>query len=222
MELPIEVYEAVIDQTSDDNASLRDLSLTCAKFLPRSRCHLFRRIRIRTVEQMESSRGFLDAHSWLLPLVHKVTLFSKAPSRDYDSKHARNARVLDVVPVHLLTRFPNLRVWAMEMYDSLDGPSLSLHRSALSLYSRHSSLIQRLDLCHITFYRFSDFTGLVSAFTSIHTLTCGWIRFWQEVEEEPTDHSLYVRGTGTLSQSLQISTLQVSFRSPLSINDMGG
>ncbi len=201
MELPIEVYEDVIDQASDDSASLRDLSLTCATFLPRSRYHLFSMIRIRTVEQMESSRDFLDAHPWLLPLVHEVTLSFQVP-RDYDK---RNVRVIDVVPVHLLTRLPNLRSW--RIFSSNTMSSLSLHRSVLSLYSRCSSRIPSLDLYFIRFYRLSDFIRLVSAFTSIHTLTCSVIMIRQEEERSP---SLYVGGAGMLARPLQVSTLIVS------------
>ncbi len=205
MPLPIEVFEAVIDQASDDGASLCDLSLTCTAFLPRSRYHLFGKIHIWTVKKMESSRDFLDAHPWLLPLVHKVALSFDIPSY-YDK---RNIRVLDIVPVHLLTRLPSLRAWTMGPHIFQFGLSLSLHRSVTSLYSRHSSCIQNLDLSGLQFYRFSDFTGLVSAFTSIHTLTCGniMITFWREEEPKPW----YVESTSMLSRLLNVSTLKVSF-----------
>ncbi len=205
MELPIEVSEAVIDLASDNAVTLRSLCLTCAAFLPRRRYHLFNGICIRTVEQMKSSRDFLDANPWLLPPVHKVSLSFEVPN-DYDKP---NIRLLDVVPIHFLTRLPNLHTWTMGPANFLRGPSLSLHHSALSLYSRNSSRIQSLALYSIRFYRLSDFIGLVSAFTSIHTLTCCDIKFRRE--EEP-NHSLSIGGTGLLvARPLQVSTLTVSF-----------
>ncbi len=203
MELPIEVSEAVIDQASDDNESLCNLALTCVSFLPRSRYHLFSSIRIWDVEQMKSSRDFLDAHPWLLPLIHKVTI-SAEESVDHDKP---NPHLLDIVPVHLLTRLPNLRVWTMGPSSAGEG-WLSLHRSALSVYRRYSSHIQSLELSDISFHRFSDFTGLVSAFTSIHTFTCDTIGL---LRERHPNTSLYVGGTGPLARPPQVSTLKVSF-----------
>ena len=50
MQLPIEIFEAVIDQARDNSASLRNLALTCATFLPRSRYHLFSSIIIQPLE----------------------------------------------------------------------------------------------------------------------------------------------------------------------------
>ena len=244
MRLPLEVSEAVIDQSSDDTASLRNLSLTCATFLPRSRYHLFSSICIRTVEQMESSRDFLDAHSWLLPLVRKVILSfvyeGKGKVRPNVKFSTWNVRGLDVVPVDFLTRLPNLHAWTMETTLermtslslhhsglSVHQPpvtrnhtggeyhyhlTLSLHRSVLSLYRRYSSHIQRLDLCDIRFDRMSDFTGLVSAFTSIHTLICSQIEFRHK---EQRNSYLYVGGKSLLTRTLQLSTFIVSFRYPV-------
>ena len=143
MRLPIEVSEAVIDEASDDTESLRNLSLTCSAFLPRSRYHLFSSICIQTVEQMESSRDFLDMHPWVLPLVNRVALSIKVP----DSYSRPNIRVLDVVPVDILTRLPNLFMWTIgPVLQPLREGSLSLHRSALSLYWSNSSRIQNLNL----------------------------------------------------------------------------
>ncbi|PIL23050.1 hypothetical protein GSI_14357 [Ganoderma sinense ZZ0214-1] len=69
---PTEVIEEVINQASDNFDSLRNLSLLCKELLTRARFHLFTGIVIRNVEQMESSREFLDSHPWVPPLVRKV------------------------------------------------------------------------------------------------------------------------------------------------------
>ncbi len=72
--LPIDALEGVINQASDDTASLRSLSLTCSSFLPRARYHLFSGVRIATVQQLESSAEFLDSRLWLAPLIRIVML----------------------------------------------------------------------------------------------------------------------------------------------------
>ena len=205
MRLPTELLELVIDQASDDPATLRSLSVTCRAFLPRSRSYLFSGICIRTVEQMESSSDFLDKHTWLPPLVHRVTLAYESA----ESKSWPNARVVDIVPVHLLTRLPNLRVWKtgpVVVNNTAHQASLSLHRYTLSLYRSTSTCIHRLELRTVHFDCLADFIGLISSFNSIHTLTCYNIDFRRD---EEFNASLYVGRTGRLSCPLQISTLEV-------------
>ncbi len=211
--LPIEMFEAVIDRASDDPTSLRQLSLTCTAFQSRCRYHLFSRIVIRTVEQMESFPDFLDAHPWLLPLIHKVTISETIYIPRENAKP--NVRVLDVILVYLLTRLSNLRTWTMGVrYDRFipdEIPSLSLHHSALRCYQKYGSHIQNLELSWLRFDGPSDFTRLVSAFTSIRSLTCSRISF--DMSKEPNS-SLDEANTGHQHQHarpLQLRTLTVSF-----------
>lgn len=211
--LPMEVLEAVIDQASDNTASLRTLSLACAAFLPRSRYHLFSSIVIRTVEQMQSSRDFLDAHPWLFPLVHRVTLSIRVPTDNAKPRHLiydsnPNVPLLDVVPVHLLTQLPGLQTWTMEVLCPLiKKPSLSLHHSVLRCYRKYGTRIQDLRLFDVHFDGLSDFVGLVAAFTGIRSLTCSEISFRMAKE---VDSSLLGQGAGILSRVPQILTLTVS------------
>ncbi|PIL33090.1 hypothetical protein GSI_04539 [Ganoderma sinense ZZ0214-1] len=174
MQPPTEVLEAIIDQASDNTETLHQLSLTCTTLLPRSRIRLFAGIVIRTVEQLESSRKFLDSHPWLAPLVRKVTLEITA-REDAFTERLRNVRLLDAVPIHLLNRLPNLDAWTMTSQSRWiihTGSSLSLHRSVLWRYRKYGNHIRSLELSGIVFDRMPDFTGLVSAFTGIETLTC--------------------------------------------------
>ena len=126
----------------------------------------------------------------------------------------------DVVPVDLLTRLLNLRVWKMgdsnrSTFRSSEF-SPSLHHSTLAAYRRYSIHIQSLSLFYIRFYCFSDFIRLVSSFTGIHTLTCSGIEFRQK---EEIILSLYVERKGRLSRPVQVSTLTVSLQSLAGVND---
>ena len=220
MRISIEVFEGVIDQANDDTKSLRHLSLTCTEFLPRARYHLFSSIDIQTMEQMETSRDFFDAHPWILPLVHKVTL--SCPFRD-DLLQERGSRtqaahLLYIVPVHLLIHFPNLGVWSMRSFFKED--QLSFHRYALRFYQVYGTRIHHLQLSRIQFDGMSEFAGLVLAFTNIHTLTCSDIQFRtltrRVTSEDIAPKIAVVTMTKPLShwqstRSLQISTLQVRF-----------
>ena len=208
MQAPIEVFEAVIDEVSDSSASLRHLSLTCSAFLPRSRYHLFSCIVIRSVEQMESSRQFLDSCPWLLPLVRKVILSALVP----EGNSTRNLRLLDVFPVLLFSRLPNLCAWGMEMraydYDVESGPWLSFHRSALWCYHKYGGHIQELELICVTMEDMSEFMGLLLAFTGIHSLTCSWITFRRQKELSALYDSISTRNM--LAKSLGVGSLVVS------------
>ena len=207
MRLLVEVFEGVIDQASDNTTSLRRLSLTCTTFLPRARHHLFHSIAIQTMEQMEASRDFLDAHPWLLPLVYKVALTISVSK----SCPERNVRLLDVVPVHIFTQLPNVRAWSMGnnrfSFSGKAMPSLSLQRSVLQCYGRYGRCIHDLELSLIQFDGMSDFTGLISAFTNIHTLTCRNILFRKVEENNFSQENLQTNG---LEQSPEISALQVN------------
>ena len=213
MQLPIEIFEAVIDQARDNSASLRNLALTCATFLPRSRYHLFSSIIIQGMNRMGSCGDFFDSHPWLLPLIYKVTVSTKI-RQDYPS---RNIRVLDRVPVNLLTRLPNVRAWSMELVTAGWQASLSLHRSMLAMYRTYSSRIQSLNLSGIRFRSFLDFTGLVAAFTSIRSLICSNLKIESWPEEE-FNLSFYMGRGGRLSRRPQLSTFTVSLQSPVGVN----
>ena len=59
--LHLELEEQVIDQLSDNFSALRSCSLTCRRWLPRSRYHLFSAIRIRTKDELSQ---LLDTESF--------------------------------------------------------------------------------------------------------------------------------------------------------------
>ena len=200
--LPTELLEAVIDEASDNPRTLRNLSLTCITLVPRSRVRLFSGLVIRTVQQLEESRVFLDSRPWLLPLVQKVTISIFIP---HDNTKP-NIRLLDVFPIHLFTRLPNLRAWTMETEVLRTGrPSLSLHHFALRCYRIYGGHIDSLELSRIRFRNKLDFRGLISAFTSLDSLTCYGIQFHSS-KQQP----VIAATVPTNIRPLPISTLNVS------------
>ena len=176
--LPIDALEAIVDQAHDDTPSLRQLSLSCSAFQPRARYYLFSSIVVHALQQIETSHEFLDSRPWLPPLVHQVTLCTVAIPTHHPN---RNVRLLDIVPVHLLSRLPNLRVWKMGLeHDDYSLNSwLLFHRSALSCYQRYGSRtnIRHLELSNLPMEDISDFIRLASAFRTIESLTCSYTRF---------------------------------------------
>ena len=208
MPIPIEVFEAVIDQAGAGTQSLRHISLTCSAFLPRVRCRLFSSTHIRTVEQMESSHHFFDSCPWLHPLVQTITFKISVPLDNFRP----NLRLLDIVPVHLLTQLPNLHGWTLgsvkfDIAHLAKLPYLSFHCSVLRCYQRCGGCIRNLELSHIPFNNISDFRRLVSAFTRIYTFTCSMIWF-KRYPSRPDSRSNLV------AQAPKIEDLRVSFLIP--------
>ena len=206
--LPTEVIEEVIDRASDDSDSLRNLSLLCKELLTRARFHLFTGIVIRNVEQMESSREFLDSHPWVPPLVQKVTL-SIELDEDYPKPHIP---LLDTIRLHLFSRLPNLHTWRMEAlisdsdWDVRHSVQLSFHPSTLLCYRTHGRHIQTLELAGIRFPDISHFIRLVSAFTSLRNLTCSNILVWKKLQAPLLDSEVIRK----FSKPLKIEHLSVS------------
>ena len=186
--LPTEVIEEVIDQASDNSWSLRQLTLLCKSLLIRARLHLFTGIDICSVERMLSSREFLDSHPWVPPLVQRVTLRSHLDSGP-ESKSG-NIPLIDMVPWHLLTRFPNVRTWRMEASARSYKSHLALHHSALLCYQIYGGHIKELELEDIPIRDVSHFVRLISAFSGLQHLTCYNIdlrnqhRSWEVLELE--------------------------------------
>ena len=213
--LPTEVLEAVVDEASDNPRTLRNLSLTCITLLPRSRLRLFSGLVIRTVQQVGESAKFLDSRPWLAPLVRKVTFSILRRRRPNHNNH-----LLDVVPIHLLTRLPNLWAWKIEILLPMDAfdyflvaldsdsPPVTLHHFSLRCYRKYCGHIRSLELSQIAFRNKSDFRGLISAFTGLDSLICRSIRTFRVYSRE--QQPVMAATVATNIQPLQISTLKVS------------
>ena len=210
--LPTEVIEEVIDQASNDSQSLRNLSLLCKELLTRARFHLFTGIVIRNVEQMESSREFLDSHPWVPPLVQKVTLAVKI---DEDNRKL-HIPLLDTIRLHLFSQLPNLHTWRMSASSPDSEPrwlivrvrpraQLSFHSTTLLCYRTHGLHIHTLELADIHIPDISHFIRLVSAFTSLRSLTSFNILVRKELQVPLLDSETIRK----LSKPLKIENLAV-------------
>ncbi|KAI0758699.1 hypothetical protein C8Q74DRAFT_1209590, partial [Fomes fomentarius] len=67
--LPVEVEEGIIDKLHYHIDALRNCALTCRRWLPRTRYHLFATIRVTTKDELFSLCTSLSQSPHLLPLV---------------------------------------------------------------------------------------------------------------------------------------------------------
>ena len=116
---------------------------------------------------MLSAPVFLRERPWLLQLVHVVSLFP------HFFANARNHQGwLEIVPVPLLTQFPNFRRFNIQSSDDLTEQTLSPSRRTLSALRVYSAPIQHLELFGITFLCIDDLMRYLSAFPNLSHLLC--------------------------------------------------
>ncbi|PIL24520.1 hypothetical protein GSI_14276 [Ganoderma sinense ZZ0214-1] len=72
--LPPELCDQTIDHLWDDPDALRACSLTCKDWLPSSRYHLFRNVRLRHSDDVTRFRALLDSNPTIAPCVRKLSL----------------------------------------------------------------------------------------------------------------------------------------------------
>ena len=163
-DIPIDVFEAIIDQACDLPHSLNAISLTCRTFLPRAQYHLFYRIIIRSSEQICSVPTFLRERPWLLPLVCVVRFKG-------DRENGRSANeVFEVISVPLLTQLPNLH--RLELESDSVMKSLSFSRLTLCVLCKFSAPVRHLQFDEVGFFSINDLMRYLSAFPNLSHLAC--------------------------------------------------
>ncbi|KAI0636457.1 hypothetical protein C8Q77DRAFT_1050271 [Trametes polyzona] len=84
--IPPELCDETIDYLWDDIDTLRACSLTCKAWLPASRFHLFRNVRLRHADDVFRFRSLLSSAPGVAPCVRKLSL-----SADYNGATAEGA-----------------------------------------------------------------------------------------------------------------------------------
>ncbi|TBU61892.1 hypothetical protein BD310DRAFT_765042, partial [Dichomitus squalens] len=156
---PIEIEEHFIDALSDDFRSLRSCSLTCQSWLPRSRLHLLRRIRIQTRTALDSVLEFLERHPHTRSLIRSVAMAPGPMER---------TRLFEVYPVTLLRELPNLCRWEIRAptLDKKSGPQkLAFHKTVLAHF-RYSPITE----FHISFVSFTSHAEFIRLLMSLPSL----------------------------------------------------
>ncbi|TBU23211.1 hypothetical protein BD311DRAFT_810932 [Dichomitus squalens] len=159
---PIEIEEHFIDALSDDFRSLRICSLTCQSWLPRSRLHLLRRIRIQTRTALDSVLEFLERHPHTRSLIRSVAMAPGPMER---------TRLFEVYPVTLLRELLNLCRWEIRAptLDKKSGPQkLSFHKTVLAHF-RYSPITE-FHISSVSFTSHAEFIRLLMSFPSLRVL----------------------------------------------------
>ena len=199
--LPLEVQEIVLDQLSGDVQSLRNCSLVCRSWLPRSIFHLLRAVHIETGAQLDAFCDYLDSHPQRRPLVHSVTMAPILPKE--------HASLLGTFSSQLLTGLPSLRKWVVR--GAGDGHrtqsrKLSFHRVTL-IQLRYTS-VEELHLFRVEVSSDMELIRLLTSLSCLRHLHYADVRLGKRLRGL-TSPKLAVRKLHSLS-SMDVS-LSLSF-----------
>ena len=200
---PVETEENFIDQLSDCVPALRYCALTCRAWLPRSRFHLLRSVRIKSEKHLEAFSDMLDKYPTRRSWITSVTM---APT----AKGSNPRRLLETFPFALLANFRNLRRWEINQASVRKvarRATLFFHNTTLTRL-RCSSL-EELHLSSIQLGSHAELVRVLVAFAGLSSLKCTNVTFSQA--GTAGQDSLKVTARRTLAK---LSTLAVSSARP--------
>ncbi len=195
--LPIEIEDRIVDQLVDHPASLRNCSLTCRAWLPRSRFHLFGTIRIRTKSVLDAVLDYFQAKPHMRTLVRSLVMAPTATER---------TRLLGTYPASLFQMLPNLRRWEMRapVDAKTNAPRVSFHPT--TLIQLRCSPITELHVSSMQFTSTAEFVRLITSIPRLRVLQCADVRFG-------TTNGIPLNAASRFPRRpLGLSTLQVSER----------
>ena len=180
MRLPPELCDETIDYLWDDVDALRACSLTCQAWLPASRFHLFRNLRLRNADDVSRFRALLVSAPSTAQCVRKLSL-----SADYDGTspdgQAREDdgwvdETTDLLP--LLTEVTTLALARVRWH--------SLSAETRAAFEHMSRSVRQLFLFEVSFAASRDVIAFLSAFPSLRDLYFHAVS-WKEDSPSPFD-----------------------------------
>ncbi|KAI1791714.1 hypothetical protein LXA43DRAFT_920061 [Ganoderma leucocontextum] len=162
--LPPELCDQTIDHLWDDLDALRACSLTCKDWLPSSRYHLFRNVRLRHSDDVTRFRALIKSNPSIAPCVRKLSL-----SAEYDRSAPDGVTPEDDAWVNSAAElFPMLQHVATLALARVRWHALSGRTRAAFLAMFKS--VRQLFLFEVSFDASRDVFAFLSAFPALHEL----------------------------------------------------
>ena len=178
--LPAELCDHIIDHLWDDLSALRACSLTCKDWLPSSRFHLFRNVRLRHADDVQRFRALLASTPSVALCVRKLSF-----SADYDGATPDgvaledDAWVNDVVDIlRLLQNVTTLALARVRWH--------ALHEETRAAFEALSRTVHELFLFEVSFKASRDVIAFLSSFPTLRDLYFDAVS-WAEDSPTPFD-----------------------------------
>ncbi len=162
--IPLEVGENFIDQLSGRVRSLRSCALVCRGWNRHARYHLVAAIRVRSREDLYSICDYFTSNPRMASLVRTLSM-SPAETKN-------RLFLLEVLPVDLLKRLPNLQRYSMLGERCLGSPSVSFHDTTL-LHIKTYLHVEELNLDFLNFRTSVQLAKVLMALPQLRRLETG-------------------------------------------------
>ncbi|TFK81429.1 hypothetical protein K466DRAFT_451226, partial [Polyporus arcularius HHB13444] len=165
---PLEIAENIIDVLSRDVRSLRSCALICRGWHSRARYHLMTTIRVQSRDELFSICDYFTFNPHLASLVRSLSV---APVE------AGSLSLLEIIPVRLVSRLPNLHRYVMRNSSTSafdirsNGVHLNIHRTTI-VQIRTYLHVDALSLGPLEFSAIAELARLLIALPSLRCLEC--------------------------------------------------
>ena len=181
--LALELEENIIDELQDNVQALRRCALVCRSWHIRSRHHLLRSLRIRSVEQLDELCAYFRTHPALRPSVKSLSIL---PTR-------RENQCPELIWIPLVSQLPSVQklTIASEERNSYREVThrTSFHRTLLTSLRVVHHATSILCLYKIAFPNPSELVRLLAALPSLRCLRCEDLQITR-MEEETVETAL--------------------------------
>lgn len=185
--LPPEIFDEAIDHLWDDPKSLEACSLTCRAWVPSSRLHLFRTVRVRNTEDCTSLSLLLESSPVIARCVRKLTICAEYAGFDADGRGMEDDAWVNEASGLLkkLTRVNSLALSRVAWS--------SLHSETKLAFAELFKTVKYLFLFEVRFDASGDVLDFLSAFPELNELYFHGVSW---THESPTPQLLAPRSQG--------------------------
>lgn len=185
--LPPEIFDETIDHLWDDPKSLEACSLTCRAWVPTSRLHLFRTVRVRSAEDCTSLSSLLESSPVIARCVRKLTICAEYPGYDGEARRTEDDSWINDASGLLkkLTRVNSLALSRLGWSSLLPGTKLA--------FAELFKAVKTLFLFEVRFDASGDVLDVLSAFPELNELYFHGVSW---THESPTPQLLAPRHEG--------------------------
>lgn len=204
--LPPELVDEAIDHLWDDTQTLRACSLTCRAWVPSSRLHLFRTVRVRSAEDCVRLAALLNSSPIIARCIRKLTVSADYCGVDPDQRGLEDDGWINTA-VELLTK--------LECVHTLALSRLRWHAltpETKHAFSRVFKTVKTLLLFEVRFHESADVLGFLSGFPELSELYFHGVS-WIHESRNPFPSEWQIDSVAPGTEQMQLSYLFLDPRS---------
>lgn len=195
--IPAELSDYIIDFLHDDRLALKACNLTCGKWRPAARYHLYRRVSLLSLRSCDTFSKLLEDSPFLATFARELNISNTSP----DVIHVDNGRAQELHPLWSSLLPALIAVRRLEIsFLKIDG----MFQTSLL---HNLKTVTELSIQYCRFPSFFDLVSAVHSFPSLKTCTLRGLS-WNESHAQTTS-------TGTMGACPRLTKLILGRDLPL-------